>query len=284
MSKRPKSDFLDAMSGRFKEGLGDRQLMDVHFLLFICNVQNEPRFWRVQGRPNSDFGQIGGRRIGREVDNRNPWENGVHKTHPRALLILRYFLAPRYKVQSRFQIFFFVSPILLPPQSLLRYTLMSSVTSHTALSERPERSRNAKAQARHRAKRKAYIDQVSHCVLQLVPFTVLTIPQLEQTVTKLQIAVGYTTEQVSALPPPLLKIRELEQDNARLQKENDELRRLLQPDSRTDASRRTGVATYQDPRTCDRDYNLKRRKAQDGVYIVCSIVHLAVYFTLMRLL
>jgi len=126
---------------------------------------------------------------------------------------------------------------------------MSSVTSHTALSERPERSRNAKAQARHRAKRKAYIDQ------------------LEQTVTKLQIAVGYNTEQVSALPPPLLKIRELEQDNARLQKENDELRRLLQPDSRTDASRRTGVATYQDPRTCDRDYNLKRRKAQDGVYI-----------------
>jgi len=126
---------------------------------------------------------------------------------------------------------------------------MSSVTSHTAHSERPERSRNAKAQARHRAKRKAYIDQ------------------LEQTVTKLQIAVGYTTEQVSALPPPLLKIRELEQDNARLQKENEELRRLLQPDSRADPTRRNGVATYQDPRACDRDYSLKRRKAQDGVYI-----------------
>lgn len=108
--------------------------------------------------------------------------------------------------------------------------------------------------------------------------------QLEQTVTKLQIAVGYTTEQVSALPPPLLKIRELEQDNARLQKENDELRRLLQPDSRTDASRRTGVATYQDPRTCDRDYNLKRRKAQDGVYIVCSLFRVAMYFILMRVL
>ena len=102
--------------------------------------------------------------------------------------------------------------------------------------------------------------------------------QLEQTVTKLQIAVGYTTEQVSALPPPHLKIRELEQDNSRLQKENDELRRLLQPDSRTDASRRTGVATYQDPRTCDRDY-LKRRKPQDGVYIVCStIIHLAISY------
>jgi len=104
--------------------------------------------------------------------------------------------------------------------------------------------------------------------------------QLEQTVTKLQIAVGYTTEQVSALPPPLLKIRELEQDNARLQKENEELRRLLQPDSRTDATRRSGVATYQDPRSCDRDYNLKRRKAQDGVYIVSFILYRASYFIL----
>ncbi|KAJ3982952.1 hypothetical protein F5890DRAFT_280324 [Lentinula detonsa] len=75
--------------------------------------------------------------------------------------------------------------------------------------ERPERSRNAKAQARHRAKRKAYIEQ------------------LEQTVTKLQTAMGVTPEQVAALPPPLAKIRELEQENARLAKENDELRRLL---------------------------------------------------------
>ncbi|KAF8830329.1 hypothetical protein HHX47_DHR2000644 [Lentinula edodes] len=75
--------------------------------------------------------------------------------------------------------------------------------------ERPERSRNAKAQARHRAKRKAYIEQ------------------LEQTVTKLQTAMGVTPEQVSALPPPLAKIRELEQENARLGKENEDLRRLL---------------------------------------------------------
>ena len=43
---------------------------------------------------------------------------------------------------------------------------MSSMT-HPRLSQldsgddRPERSRNAKAQARHRAKRKAYIEQVS---------------------------------------------------------------------------------------------------------------------------
>ncbi|KAF5351460.1 hypothetical protein D9757_012053 [Collybiopsis confluens] len=75
--------------------------------------------------------------------------------------------------------------------------------------ERPERSRNAKAQARHRAKRKAYIEQ------------------LEQTVTKLQTAMGVTPDQVAALPPPLAKIRELEQENARLAKENEDLRRLL---------------------------------------------------------
>lgn len=45
--------------------------------------------------------------------------------------------------------------------------------------------------------------------------------------TKLQTAMGVTPEQVSALPPPLAKIRELEQENARLVKENDEFRRLL---------------------------------------------------------
>lgn len=92
--------------------------------------------------------------------------------------------------------------------------------------------------------------------------------------TKLQIAVGYTAEQVSALPPPLLKIRELEQDNARLQKENDELRRLLDPNGvrslASESTRRTSLGPYGDSRACDRDYSLKRRKGghQDGVYIV----------------
>jgi hypothetical protein len=102
----------------------------------------------------------------------------------------------------------------------------------------------------------------------------ITAPQLEQTVTKLQIAGGYTNEHVSALPPPLLKIRELEQENSRLQKENDELRRLLtDPNSRNlpyESSRRLGSA-HQDNRNCDReDYLLKRRKSghQEGVYLV----------------
>jgi hypothetical protein len=81
---------------------------------------------------------------------------------------------------------------------------MLSITtrSHTTLSEHPERtsSRNAKAQARHRAKRKAYIDQVSPRVLQLVHsrHDHATTQQLEQTVTKLQIVDGYTKERVSA--------------------------------------------------------------------------------------
>jgi hypothetical protein len=44
--------------------------------------------------------------------------------------------------------------------------------SHLDSEDKPERSRNAKAQARHRAKRKAYIEQ------------------LESTVTKLQTSLG----------------------------------------------------------------------------------------------
>ncbi|KAI0061070.1 hypothetical protein BV25DRAFT_1773124, partial [Artomyces pyxidatus] len=74
-------------------------------------------------------------------------------------------------------------------------------------SDRPERSRNAKAQARHRAKRKAYIEQ------------------LEQTVTKLQTALALSPDQVAALPPPTLRIRQLEQENAKLIRENDDMRR-----------------------------------------------------------
>ncbi|KAJ7704501.1 hypothetical protein B0H17DRAFT_1039833 [Mycena rosella] len=131
---------------------------------------------------------------------------------------------------------------------------MSSVSGHTAHSERPERSRNAKAQARHRAKRKAYIEQ------------------LEQTVTKLQTALGFTPEQVAALPPPLAKIRELEQENARLLKENDELHRMLADSGGRplplEVGRRNSLTSFNEARPCDRDY--KRRKMVDpldDVYI-----------------
>ncbi|EGO26902.1 hypothetical protein SERLADRAFT_368415 [Serpula lacrymans var. lacrymans S7.9] len=120
------------------------------------------------------------------------------------------------------------------------------------LSDRPERSRNAKAQARHRAKRKAYIEQ------------------LEQTVTKLQTALGFTPDQVATLPPPLVKIRELEQENVRLQKENDELRRLLgEPDHRnhhlSSDYRRPSLPAFHDSRSCDRE--LKKRKMTDDLYM-----------------
>ncbi|KAL9709197.1 hypothetical protein Ac2012v2_007552 [Leucoagaricus gongylophorus] len=132
--------------------------------------------------------------------------------------------------------------------------MSSSVPNHTAHGvERPERSRNAKAQARHRAKRKAYIEQ------------------LEQTVTKLQITVGCTPEQISALPPPLIKIRELEQEIIRLQKENDDLRNLVAETNVRGLSgdlttRRNLYGNCQDTRLCDRNDH-KRRKHVDGVYL-----------------
>jgi regulator of replication initiation timing len=90
--------------------------------------------------------------------------------------------------------------------------------------------------------------------------------QLEQTVTKLQTALGFTPDQVAALPPPLVKIRELEQENTRLQKENDELRRMLEPDHRgshlpSDYRRHN----FHDNRNCDRDF--KKRK-MDDLYMV----------------
>ena len=88
--------------------------------------------------------------------------------------------------------------------------------------------------------------------------------QLEQTVTKLQTALGFTPEQVAALPPPLVKIRELEQENSRLQRENEELRRLL--DESDNRGHRNTLPNFHDPRGCDRD--IKRRKVGEDVYMV----------------
>ena len=157
-------------------------------------------------------------------------------------------------------------PIHLPSFTL---SLMSS-NNHAVHADRPERSRNAKAQARHRAKRKAYIEQVQDPFSQLSS-TLNRPPQLEQTVTKLQMTAGFSQDQISVIPPPLLKIRQLEEENGRLQKENDELRRLLTADTphttkfSSDSVRRQQLPAYQDFRGIDRDY--KRRK--EGLYIVC---------------
>ncbi|KAL1714335.1 hypothetical protein EV715DRAFT_209777 [Schizophyllum commune] len=126
---------------------------------------------------------------------------------------------------------------------------MASSHHHSSSSvDRPERSRNAKAQARHRAKRKAYIEQ------------------LEQTVAKLQLALGLPSEQLSVLPPPSIRIRELEQENARLEQENEELRQALagkngnSADEMPSRSGLTGFASTRDSR---------RRRGED--YLVPSI-------------
>jgi len=137
--------------------------------------------------------------------------------------------------------------------SLMAHAAAEQVSSQQ--SDRPERSRNAKAQARHRAKRKAYIEQ------------------LEQTVTKLQTALGFTPDQVAALPPPLVKIRELEQENTRLQKENEEMRRLLGESDHRHLSdyRRHSLHSFHDSRGgCDRDF--KKRK-MDDLYIGTDASH-----------
>ncbi|EIN14682.1 hypothetical protein PUNSTDRAFT_130306 [Punctularia strigosozonata HHB-11173 SS5] len=77
-------------------------------------------------------------------------------------------------------------------------------------SDRPERSRNAQAQARHRAKRKAYVQN------------------LEQTVSKLQSVLGVTADEAGNLPTPLVRIKELQEEILRLQCQNDGLRRQLE--------------------------------------------------------
>jgi hypothetical protein len=136
---------------------------------------------------------------------------------------------------------------------------MTSNTQSASNADRPERSRNAKAQARHRAKRKAYIEQ------------------LEQTVTKLQTALALSPEQVAALPPPTLRIRQLEQENSKLLRENDELRRQLHMQTRRpslmtdphfDIARRGSFQSTISSDYPDRD--IKRRRLSqnvDGVYL-----------------
>jgi hypothetical protein len=92
-------------------------------------------------------------------------------------------------------------------------------------------------------------------------------------VTKLQTALGVSPEQVASLPPPLAKIRDLEQENARLQKENEEIRRMLSETggrglvSGFDMTRRNTLSAFHDGRACDRDLK-KRKMTEDEVYMV----------------
>ncbi|KAH9829217.1 uncharacterized protein C8Q71DRAFT_791107 [Rhodofomes roseus] len=123
--------------------------------------------------------------------------------------------------------------------------------------DRPERSRNAKAQARHRAKRKAYIEQ------------------LETTVTKLQVALALSPEQVAALPAPVIRIRELEEENELLHRELGELRRQLEDRNarlRPDLGRRHGtISTSPYDRS---DYESRRRRLTESqVYLQAQNGH-----------
>lgn len=105
--------------------------------------------------------------------------------------------------------------------------------------DRPERSRNAKAQARHRAKRKAYIQQ------------------LEQTVVRLQQALQLSPDHHVAPIPPPIRIRELEEENVALHREIDMLRRQLDERNarlRPDIHTRSPDAPPLDTRTYDRDF------------------------------
>ncbi|KAI0088217.1 hypothetical protein BDY19DRAFT_184941 [Irpex rosettiformis] len=128
--------------------------------------------------------------------------------------------------------------------------------SQAGSQDRPERSRNAKAQARHRAKRKAYIEQ------------------LEQTVVRLQNALASSPDQVSSLPPPLLRIRELEQENVQLSREVEELRRQLEARNarlRPDIDHRHHGFSPYDDRHFDRE--AKRRRAMqipDEPYLLAN--------------
>ena len=121
-----------------------------------------------------------------------------------------------------------------------------------------ERSRNAKAQARHRAKRKAYVEQVTPFSVRSPlhpPLTPSISPQLEQTVTRLQAAISLANDEMG----PLNRIRELEEENARLRQDIIELRRELEDRSaqflRPDIGRRTSDISPNDSYRSDSNGN-----------------------------
>jgi hypothetical protein len=101
-------------------------------------------------------------------------------------------------------------------------------------------------------------------------------------VTKLQTALALSPEQVAALPPPTLRIRQLEQENSKLLRENDELRRQLHMQTRRpsslmtdphfDMARRGSFHSSVSADYPDRD--LKRRRMSqnvDEVYLVIAL-------------
>ncbi|KAH9919257.1 uncharacterized protein B0H18DRAFT_1028883 [Fomitopsis serialis] len=127
------------------------------------------------------------------------------------------------------------------------------------------------AQARHRAKRKAYIKQARLVLQQSFSRHSFHQLQLETTVTKLQAALTLSLEQVAALPAPANPARELVEENEVLHRQVDELRRQMEDRNsrlRPDLGRRHGtIATSPYVRG---DYDTSRRRlpeSQSQVYL-----------------
>ena len=88
--------------------------------------------------------------------------------------------------------------------------------------------------------------------------------------TKLQSVLALSPDQVAAIPPPLMRIRELEQENELLHREVEELRRQLEmkngqlrPDLRRDT-----YTPLPDDRHFDRETKRRRTADVSGVYVV----------------
>ena len=96
--------------------------------------------------------------------------------------------------------------------------------------------------------------------------------KLEQTVTKLQSVLALSPDQVAAIPPPLMRIRELEQENELLHREVEELRRQLEIKNaqlRPEFRRDTYTPLPTDDRVFDREPKRRRTADANGVYMVC---------------
>ncbi|KZV91345.1 hypothetical protein EXIGLDRAFT_837176 [Exidia glandulosa HHB12029] len=120
----------------------------------------------------------------------------------------------------------------------------------------PPRSRNAKAQARHRAKRKAYIEQ------------------LEQTVSRLQAALSVPPEQLGASNA---RVQELEQENMRLHAEIDMLKAQLGMSPVDHPARRTSMPFGNSTADLPRAREGKRRRLSADTSVDANL-YLATWF------
>ena len=84
--------------------------------------------------------------------------------------------------------------------------------------------------------------------------------------TKLQYALSLSPDQVAALPPPIIRIRELEEENQQLVRQIEELRQQLEDRNvrlRGTTTHRSAVLPTFDDRGSDHD-TVKRRRTMEG--------------------